>query len=320
MKLLMEQWRKYLDEIEVHDSLSHSDFKDQTGNSQGPSGFILWAKEGVDKVNTERISYDGLELQTAVMEDATKIIAYIEGKPVAYVSYGAVSNLKGEPFSGIDGVMIQTSAVADGPPLENHRGEGIAKKLYAYLIEKYTLFSGASQTPESKGFWNSLRTDKDKNYNVRAMDVETKEEVPVEDSVVYTKEGDDPNNIYLFIPKGGQAEDWRETSWTGADDEKVDIGQVVDYLGDNVVELNVSELSSQLPSLPTQGAERIAAASLDHPVIVVKSGGQYKYILDGNHRLQKAIDTEEETIKAKVLDLDNPETPEVFKRMFGGAA
>ena len=122
------------------------------------------------------------------------------------------------------------------------------------------------------------------------------------------------------ILDGKVVESWRETSWTGADDEKVDIGQVVDYLGDNVVELNVSELSSQLPSLPTQGAERIAAASLDHPVIVVKSGGQYKYILDGNHRLQKAIDIEEETIKAKVLDLDNPETPEVFKRMFGGAA
>jgi hypothetical protein len=95
--------------------------------------------------------------------------------------------------------MIETVAVADAPPLENHRGEGIAKKLYAYLIEKYTLFSGASQTPESKGFWNSLR----KSYNVRAMDVETKEVVPVEDSVVYTQEGDEPNNIYLFIPRGG---------------------------------------------------------------------------------------------------------------------
>ena len=79
------------------------------------------------------------------------------------------------------------------------------------------------------------------------------------------------------------------------------------------------ELSQQLPPLPTRGAERVAAASLEYPVIVVKSGGQYRFVLDGNHRLQKAIDEEVESIKAKILDLDNPETPEVFKRMFGGA-
>ena len=114
------------------------------------------------------------------------------------------------------------------------------------------------------------------------------------------------------------AEDWRDTSWEDGD-EKVTIGDVVDYLGDETVDINVLELSQQLPPLPTRGAERVAAASLEYPVIVVKSGGQYRFVLDGNHRLQKAIDQEVETIKAKILDLDNPETPELFKKMFGGA-
>ena len=113
-------------------------------------------------------------------------------------------------------------------------------------------------------------------------------------------------------------EDWRDTSWE-TDEEKVTIGDVVDYLGDETVDVNVLELSQQLPPLPTRGAGRVAAASLEYPVIVVKSGGQYRFVLDGNHRLQKAIDEEVESIKAKILDLDNPETPEVFKRMFGGA-
>jgi len=114
-------------------------------------------------------------------------------------------------------------------------------------------------------------------------------------------------------------EDWRDTSWK-ADDEKVTIGDVVDYLGDETVDINVLELSQQLSrSLPTQGEERVAAANLDYPIIVVKSKGQYRSVLDGNHRLQKAIDEEVETIKAKILDLDNPETPEMFQRMFGGA-
>ena len=107
-----------------------------------------------------------------------------------------------------------------------------------------------------------------------------------------------------------------KTSWKTDDDEVV-LGDVVDYLGDKTVDINVLELSQRLSSLPTQGAKRVAAASLKYPIIIVKSGGQYRYILDGNHRLQKAIDEEVESIKAKILDLDNPETPEMFKRMFG---
>jgi len=114
-------------------------------------------------------------------------------------------------------------------------------------------------------------------------------------------------------------EDWRtETDWE-KDEDKITLGDVVDYLGDETVDVNVLELSQQLPPLPTRGAERVASASLDYPVIIVKSGGQYRVVLDGNHRLQKAIDQEVENVKAKILDLDNPETPEVFKRMFGGA-
>jgi hypothetical protein len=113
-------------------------------------------------------------------------------------------------------------------------------------------------------------------------------------------------------------EDWRDTSWEN-DDEKVTIGDVVDYLGDETVDINVLELSQQLPPLPTRGAERVTTANLEYPIIVVKSGGQYRSVLDGNHRLQRAIDEEVESIKAKILDLDNPETPEAFKRMFGGS-
>ena len=115
-------------------------------------------------------------------------------------------------------------------------------------------------------------------------------------------------------------EDWRTgATWTAEDGKKITLGDVVDYLGDETVDVNVLGLSQQLPELPTRGAERIAAASLDYPIIVVKSGGQYRFVLDGNHRLQKAIDEEVETIKTKILDLDNPETPEVFQKMFGGA-
>ena len=40
-------------------------------------------------------------------------------------------------------------------------------------------------------------------------------------------------------------EAWRDTSWEN-DDEKVTIGDVIDYLGDKTVDINVLELSQQL--------------------------------------------------------------------------
>jgi len=115
-------------------------------------------------------------------------------------------------------------------------------------------------------------------------------------------------------------EDWRDTSWKD-DGEIVTIGEVDDYLREvTPVDINVLELSQQLPrSLTTTNPERIASANLDYPIIVVKSGGQYQSVLDGNHRLQKAIDQGVENIKAKILDLTADETPAKFKRMFGGA-
>ena len=113
------------------------------------------------------------------------------------------------------------------------------------------------------------------------------------------------------------AESWRDTSWEN-DEDKVTLGEIDDFLGDKTVEIDVLELSRQIPPLPTRGEERVAAASLDFPIIVVKKDGQFKYVLDGNHRLQKAINQEVETIKAKILDVSAEETPERFRKMFGG--
>ena len=119
------------------------------------------------------------------------------------------------------------------------------------------------------------------------------------------------------------SESWRAQrlllTWTPAslDLPEVTLGQVIDYLeNDDAIDINVMALSLKVGALPTRSAERISAASLNYPIIVVKKGDQYKFVLDGNHRLQKAIDQKVESIKAKILDLDNPETPEVFLKLF----
>ena len=112
-------------------------------------------------------------------------------------------------------------------------------------------------------------------------------------------------------------ENWRDTSWqTG--NEKVTIHEVIDYLSDfETVYIDVLELSKQLP-MSYREPDRVAAANLDYPIIIVQIGGWYRYILDGYHRFQKAINQKVNYIKAKILILDDSKTPQIFKRVFGG--
>ena len=122
-------------------------------------------------------------------------------------------------------------------------------------------------------------------------------------------------------------EDWRDTSWED-DDEKITIGDVVDHLGDETIDVIPSDVRDQVlksrgkdrlpvgPGITSQ--DRIDKADLSFPIIITKKGGKFIDVLDGNHRLQRAVDEDVKSIKAKILDLDNAETPENFKKMFGG--
>ena len=117
-------------------------------------------------------------------------------------------------------------------------------------------------------------------------------------------------------------EDWRDTSWED-DGEKITIGDVDDYLGDKTIDIVPSDVRDQVlksrgkPRLPTTSQDRIDKADLSFPIIVAMEGGEYISVLDGNHRLQRAVD-ENKPLEAKVLDLDDTNTPENFKKMFGG--
>ena len=59
--------------------------------------------------------------------------------------------------------------------------------------------------------------------------------------------------------------------------------------------------------------DRAMKADLKYPIIITKYNGNYDMILDGNHRLHKAVEIGEDTIQAKVLDLSKtPEWLSVF--------
>jgi len=118
-------------------------------------------------------------------------------------------------------------------------------------------------------------------------------------------------------------------------DEKIMITDLIKRLPP-IIDVDVLALMSQLPNkLPTRGQERVVRARFGEcnpdgtythfPIIIVVKDGAPMYVLDGNHRLQKAIDmanrgdASQRLIKAQILDVsdDNTEIPEIYKHMFG---
>ena len=114
-------------------------------------------------------------------------------------------------------------------------------------------------------------------------------------------------------------ESWRDTGWE-TDNEKITIQDVLDYLdNDEVYNLSVKTILDTIGDKFTtvkKDLDRILKADLNHPIIIVKKNGELSYILDGNHRMKKAIEVGEDTIKVKILDLDKPNIPPTFKELF----
>ena len=120
-------------------------------------------------------------------------------------------------------------------------------------------------------------------------------------------------------------EGWEDTYWETEGGERVTIGEISDYLGSETVDVDPVKVKDQglrargkdcLPVGPgITSQERGDASDLSFPIIAAKKDGKYILVLDGNHRLQKAVD-HEQPLKAKILDLDNPETPEKYMELF----
>jgi disulfide oxidoreductase YuzD len=125
------------------------------------------------------------------------------------------------------------------------------------------------------------------------------------------------SDIQRIVKRVLTEKDYRKTGWED-DKGRITVGDVLDYIGDNVRNISVSDLQNKLKSQldrVTKEKDRIMPADLQYPIILVQEDGEFSYVLDGNHRLQKAIMTGEEYIKAKVLYLDDENTPQEFKRL-----
>lgn len=130
------------------------------------------------------------------------------------------------------------------------------------------------------------------------------------------------NRIKTFDGSVNESKHYQETSWTDTIDGKkqtISIKEVEDFLkNDAIIDINVKDIQDKcihLNKTDKETLKRSENSDLSFPIIITKKqDGSWGMILDGHHRLKKAIDNDIETIKAKVLDLK--EVPDLYKKMF----
>jgi hypothetical protein len=106
----------------------------------------------------------------------------------------------------------------------------------------------------------------------------------------------------------------KKTFWEIEKDNEViriTLDDVYNYL-DNVVEIDPNEVKHLLIDVE-RDPKRVEAADLSYPIVVTKLNGKYNNIIDGQHRVVKAL-IDGLRIKSRVLDLDD--APEEFKLVF----
>jgi hypothetical protein len=110
-----------------------------------------------------------------------------------------------------------------------------------------------------------------------------------------------------------------DTSWTDENNETVTLRQILDLTSDiPVQEIDTEQLKSIVLSWDgnTEEIEKIEKSDIRYPVLILMNDdGTIKYILDGNHRIQKSIRYELPTVKAKLIKFS--ELPEWVQRILG---
>lgn len=94
--------------------------------------------------------------------------------------------------------------------------------------------------------------------------------------------------------------DWEKTYWEDEKGHRTTIQDVLLTLQDEpVVSLEAGTLT-QLSNVIIE-QHRKEGADLSFPIIVVEKDGEIQFILDGHHRLQKAVDENRTHVLAKVM-------------------
>lgn len=113
-------------------------------------------------------------------------------------------------------------------------------------------------------------------------------------------------------PEGTGLDTFWETEVDG-ETVRVTIGDVIDYL-DSGVDIDPNDVKHLLIDVERDPI-RVENADLKYPIILTKLGDKFISILDGQHRVVKAL-RDDVNVKAKILDLDL--APDFWKKIFLG--
>jgi len=98
-----------------------------------------------------------------------------------------------------------------------------------------------------------------------------------------------------------------DTSWTNEKGQKIILPQILDAIKDYpIIPAPIEKVEKIIIKKDSGGIEsdRLSAADIKYPIIiVVDDSGNYKYVLDGNHRANKAIAAGIKSIPAKLVNI-----------------
>jgi hypothetical protein len=115
-----------------------------------------------------------------------------------------------------------------------------------------------------------------------------------------------------FVPNTKKAkvslkEGLEDTSWTNDKDQTITLQQLLDAIKDYpTTQAPIEKVEKIVIKKDSGGIEsnRLSAADVKYPIIiVVDDSNNFKYILDGNHRAQKAIAAGLKSIPAKLVNI-----------------
>ena len=123
-----------------------------------------------------------------------------------------------------------------------------------------------------------------------------------------------------MVPNCVRKEGLEDTSWEN-NGKKIKLQHLLDVIKNYPVVQAPIEKVKKIYLRPTDGGiepDRVSKADIKYPIIiVVDDSGNYKYILDGNHRANKAIENGSKEIPAKLVNIKK--LPPEFQDVLGEA-
>ena len=96
--------------------------------------------------------------------------------------------------------------------------------------------------------------------------------------------------------------DWEKTQWKDKSGTTIaTIHEVLSMLeSEPIVPIKTDKLKHFLSNIELE-SHRIESADTSYPIIIVEEDGHFQYILDGHHRLKRALKDNKSCLPAKIL-------------------